>query len=296
MYIGLNSDLVGSVEIMKKLEFKIDGPALKDGVPIHLAIAALENFQAIIDKTYLVAVGSHKITAKDRERFYLKASEFKTGSLNTYFEIFLQGVQLGLPLVSYLGPQNVWDYTRETYEFLKLVLGAVQRDIKPTYVFNNTGDVSVHIGDNNYTFHAPVYQIGEAALPNYQNLVQLIEPKKLSEISAGVQNSIKPDIYLGREEKKIFKISTRIGKEVIELRCEIFDFNKYKNSGKLAVVIEGQPVLPGEYKFSIVGDQNNVDYIYSMLKPEVTLSCLIETAMSPFAKDKIYRLLVTGVS
>ena len=96
---------------MEELQFKIDGPILKEGVPLPIAISALSSFQSIVDKTYLVTAEKSRITASEREKFYIKATEFKHGSLLTYFEIALQGVQLGLPLVSTLGPQNIWDLT-----------------------------------------------------------------------------------------------------------------------------------------------------------------------------------------
>src|SRR3990167_7787755 len=126
---------------MDEMQFKIDGPSFKDGAPIPLVIAALENFQSILDKSYLVVTDNKKITSREREKFYLKATEFKHGSLVTYFEIALQGVQLGLPLISNLGPQNLWDLTTETFGFLKTVCAAVQQGKEPTYEFNNSSDV-----------------------------------------------------------------------------------------------------------------------------------------------------------
>ncbi len=218
---------------MEELEFKIDGPALKEGTPIHLAIASLDNFQSIMDKTYLVYSGSQKLSARDRERYFLKASEFRQGSFLTIFEIAIQGVQLSLPYISSLGPQNFWDYTKETFNFLKLVCQSVQNGQKPQYEFNNQGDATVRIGDEIHNYHAPVIKIGQLSLSSYQKLAHLLDPHKITEISAGIPHSPKPDIYLGKGDKEIFDIPTRIEKETIELKCEIFDFNKYKNGREI---------------------------------------------------------------
>ena len=38
---------------MSEMQFKIDGKKLKDGVPLHIAVAALDQFQKIVDKSYL---------------------------------------------------------------------------------------------------------------------------------------------------------------------------------------------------------------------------------------------------
>jgi len=278
------------------LEYKIDGPALKDGIPIHIAAASLDYFQAVLDKTYLIAVGSKKMTGRDRNVFQLRASSFSRGSLLTNFEIILTGAQLTLPFVGTLGPQNVWEYTKDTFNFLKVVCGAVQKGDKPQYVFQNNGDVTVKTGNTVNNYYSPVIQIGELALPSYQNLAHLIDPKKLNEISAGQCKQEKPDIFIGKNDREIFDIPTRIEKETVRLLCEIYDFNKYKNVGKLSVKTKNQPVPIGEYSFTISGSQNNVDYIYSMLKPQVELICLIEMESNPFGADKVHKLHITGVN
>ena len=87
----------------------------------------------------------------------------------------------------------------------------------------------------------------------------------------------------------------RIEKETIKLRCEIYDFNKYKNIGKLSIVGNEQTIPVGEYNFEIFGSQNNVNYIYSMLKPQVDLHCLVEFESNPFGEDSVSKLHVTGV-
>lgn len=280
---------------MEELQFKIDGPALKEGVPLPVAISALSSFQSIVDKTYLVTTEKSRITASEREKFYLRATEFKQGSLLTYFDIALQGVQLGLPLVSSFGPQNIWDLTKDTFSMLKTVCGAVQGGKKPTYEFNNDGDVDLRIGDEHHHYHGPVFQIAQLALPNYQDLAHLLGNKKLTEISAGQKFSSQNDIYLNEMDREAFDIPTKIKKETTELKCEVFDFNKYKNIGKLSVSVGDQEVPPGEYNFSILGNQDNVEYIYTLLKPQVMLLCLVEESISPFGGTVVHKLHITGV-
>lgn len=50
-------------------EFKIDGPAFKEGAPIHISVAALDSFQSIVDKSYIVLAGTKRMSAKDRDVF-----------------------------------------------------------------------------------------------------------------------------------------------------------------------------------------------------------------------------------
>ena len=280
---------------MNNLQFKIDGPILKEGVPLYIALNTLDNFQSIVDKSYLVSTNSKRISSKDRERYFIKVKEFRQNTLTTFFDIVIQGVQLTLPLFAALGPQNIWDYTVETYKFLKLVCNAVQNGRQPQYEFNNNGQTTVRIGNEVHNYYAPVFQIGHLSLPHYQNLTTTLAADKITNMVAGKIETNEPDIRLTLWDKHAFDVPTRIEKETVKLKCEIFDFNKYKNVGKLAVKIEGQPIPPGEYKFTIFGDQNHVDYIYSMLKPEVTLHCLIELKADPFGVEKINKLHITGV-
>lgn len=280
---------------MEELQFKIDGPKFKDGVPLPVAISALNSFQSIVDKTYLVTVNKTRITTSEREKFYLRATEFKQGSLLTYFDIALHGVQLGLPLVSNLGPQDIWSLTKDTFAMLKTVCGAVQIGKEPNYEFNNEGDVSLHIGDEHHHYHGPVFQIAQLALPNYRDLTHLLGNNKLTEISAGQKSSSQHDIFLNESDRGAFDLPTKIQNETTELKCEVFDFNKFKNVGKLSVSSTGQKIPPGEYNFSIFGNQDNVEYIYTLLKPQVTLFCLIEESISPFGGVTIHKLHITGV-
>lgn len=231
----------------------------------------------------------------ERERFYLQVSEFRQGSLITDFDIVLQGVQLSLPLASGVGPQNIWALTKDTFSFLKTVCSGVQKGEEPTYEFNNDGDVHLHIGGEHHTYNESVIHNGELTLKHYQDLAHMLGPNKLTEISAGIKNSPHNDIYLNGRDHETFDIPTKIHKETTELKCEVFDFNKFKNAGKLEVTFDGQEIPLGEYNFSIVGDQDIDEYIYSLLKPQVVLFCLIEESINPFGGSSIHKLYVTGV-
>lgn len=278
---------------MESYLYKLEGPILKENIPIHIAIDSLYNFQSILDKTYLGLKGDkQRLSKKERQYFQLRAQKFERGSLLTYFEIFLATTQLTLPFFTSLGPQSIWDYTKDSFTFLKLIYGAAQIGEQPTYTFHDNKDFTVHIGDIHNHFHGPVYQIGENALKNYRNLAHLTE-EGISLISAGTTEQ--EDIKLVEKDKNLFDLPSEIEKDPIELKCEIFDFNKFNNKGRL-LVAEGQNLPQGEYKFSIYGDQDNVNYIYSMLRPQVTITCLKESRLNPFAGEAVFRLHITGVT
>lgn len=277
----------------EKLLFKLEGPVLEDNIPLHLVIESLSNFQAIVDKTYLGLKGEKKrLSKKERQFFQLHAQSFERGSFLTYFEIFFAATQLTLPFMTSFGPKNVWEYTKESFNFLKLIYTAAQNNKQPTYSFQGNHDFTVHIGDTHHHYHAPVYQIGETALNNYRNLAHLTE-QGISAIIAGTTE--REDIKLSEKDQHLFDLPSQIDNEPIELKCEIFDFNKFKNNGRL-LVSDGQGLPPGEYSFSIFGDQDNVNYIYSMLKSQVSISCLKESKLNPFAGEAVFMLHIIGVT
>ena len=273
--------------------FKLEGPILDNNIPLHIAIESLSNFQAIVDKSYLGLKGGKKrLSKKERQFFQLRAQQFERGSFLTYFEIFFATTQLTLPFMTSLGPQSVWDYTKESFNFLKLIFSAAQKGQQPTYSFNDNQNFTVQIGDTHHHYHSTVYQIGENALKNYRNLAHLTE-QGISAITAGTIEQ--EDIKLLEKDKNLFDLPSEIDNNPIELQCEIFDFNKFKNSGRL-LVAAGQSLSQGEYSFSIYGDQDNVNYIYSMLRSQVTVSCLKESRLNPFAGEAVFRLHITGVT
>jgi hypothetical protein len=277
---------------MENLSFKLEGPVFKDGVPVHVAIKAWDNLQSIIDKTYLVATQSHRIGSKEREKYYLRATTFEHSSFLTNFEIFLAGAQLILPFLGTLGPQNLWEYPKESFNFLKLICTHKETDQKPKIEVKDNQNTTVHIGDNQFHFHGPVFQIAEKALPKYQDLAHMLEQGKIERISAGKRRD--PEMVLKLEDVKLFDFPTKLQDNAIEVKCEIFTFNKFSNVGKLRI-FEDQAIPSGDYNFSIFGDQDNVNYIYSMLKPLVTVQCLIEMAISPLGVELIYHLHITSI-
>ncbi|MBW1650319.1 MAG: fructose 1,6-bisphosphatase [Deltaproteobacteria bacterium] len=274
---------------MENFYFKLEGPIFQNGVPIHVAIKAWENFLAIIDNTYLIATNLQKISNKEREKYYLKALTFKHSSFHTNFEIVCSGSQLVLPLIGFLGPQNLWEYTKEAFNLLKL-MSISNKNAK--IVIKNNQNTVVNTGDTTIHYHGPVYQIAEKSLPKYKKLAHMLDPGKIETISAGEKHN--PEMVFKLEDKNLFDLPTEIQKNSIEVKCEIFTFNKFKNDGKLRIP-DGQAIPRNDYSFSIFGNQDNINYIHSMLKNLVTIECRLEFAISPLGSKLISKLHIIGI-
>ena len=105
----------------ERLSFKMEGPIFERGVPLHLVIGGLTELHHVVDKTYIVLHDKKRVSRSDREQFQIVSHKFSSSSFLTEFEILLTGVQLALPFISQYGPQNIWDYTKETFSFLKQI-------------------------------------------------------------------------------------------------------------------------------------------------------------------------------
>ncbi len=272
--------------------FKMEGPAFDDGIPIHLLVPALGDLQAILDKTYLGLSQRRRFSKVDRLVFQLKTDGILKGSVESDIGIVLTTAQTLMPFYSQLGPKGIWDFTKQTFEFLKTVFKAVKEDkVTPQYSFTGSDRsvLNVHIGDRTTTFNGPVFVIGEQALPHYQSLTRFLKEDSVKKIEFGTKTS--PEVSLGMSEQGLFDFDSQVDENQMTIACEIFDFNKFENIGKLKVP-EHQEVPAGDYRFQVIGDQNTVAFIEAMLEQAVKVICLKETAVNPLNQKWIFKLRI----
>ena len=163
-------------------------------------------------------------------------------------------------------------------------------------MFNNIGDVTVNIENNDYHYSSPVFEVAKKALPNYQNLAHLLEPGDLEKITAGEGEN--EDILLTDCLHDLFDVPKEIQETLYDLDCDIFKFNKRTNTGNISVSINQaipQVIPSGTYSFIIAGPKKIAEYIKSMLEPSVNIKCKIERSRNPLGEDKIERIHVFDV-
>lgn len=281
---------------MERCALKIDGPAFTGGMPLHLVTDSLDAVQGIFDKAYLASQGRERITQDDRQAFYVRSYKIESGSLFAELEIVVQVVAPLLPLFATVSSSTIWDYTKVTFEFLKLVFQATKRGDRPKFTILGNEATTVHIGDQHNTFYGPVYAIGKASVPSYQRLTANLDPDKVHNIDLySIKNGgLEHALQLGLPDRDLFDLPAACEEDTVSLVCEIFDFNKYENKGRLRV-LEKQAVPEGRYAFSVEGGQDSIDYIRSMLRPTVRLRCRREYRDDPFQERVITRLIVVGI-
>lgn len=275
------------------IHLKADGPAFVDGIPLHLLTGTLFAFQAILDKTYLGLSSRRRLTKEDRSHFYVLSPGIKHSSIEADLGIILTGIQTGFPFFFGLGPKGIWEYTKQTYEFLKQVYEAMHEGKQPTYSWSgDNSQFQVNTGTQNNVYNGPVFNIGQMSVAHYHSLSKPVQENSITSYSFG--DSSIGAVFLGMREADLFSIPSLVEDVPIKFRGEIFDFNKFDNIGKLHVG-EGESVHKGDYRFEVIGKQDVYVYIEAMLRKQVTVTCLREISPNPFSPEKIIRFQIISV-
>jgi hypothetical protein len=232
------------------------------------------------------------MSAHDRTLFYLRSQTIRRGSLYADLGLVLTTAQIVLPVVSDLGPTGIWQYAKEAFEFLKIVFEAKKAGAPVTIEQTGDGLVNVNTGSQTLTFNGPVYYIANGSLAHYEFLSKQLAPDRVIDIR--LSEGPGRDIGLQLHDRDLFELPTKIGDQQHSLKCEIFEFDKYDGTGRLAVQ-DGQSIPKGEYRFTVIGRQELSEYIEAMLHEQVTVTCLEEIVDHPLVGRKIAALQLINV-
>lgn len=155
------------------------------------------------------------------------------------------------------------------------------------YEARDNGTINVYNGDNVRVYNGPVIKIGKMAVPHWRSLNHKMKKGKINSYFVG--NVDNPEIHLIHTERTIFDTPTHIEKEPVDIVCDIYDFNKRTNAGKLSID-NGASVSVIDYPFRVVGSQDKIDYIASMARTAVKATVLREVAIDPLGESSIVRL------
>ncbi len=277
-----------------QIDLYMDGRAFENGIPVHLMLQGFEASQTILDRAYLGLMGKARFTAEERQRFYLLTKGVKHSSLDSWMDLMLAGVQTSFPVLGALGPAGIWEYSKQAYELLKFAYEAVKKGNQPTYQNNADGTLSVNNGTQINIYNGPVYNIAKSSQRIYVDMAKNVVDGTINSFSLTERNG-ESAIRIAQNEASFFNVPSVIDPQPLELDCEIFDFNKFEDIGKLRV-FDGQALPSKDYRFSVVGNQADQPYIEAMLRRHVKVICLREVVIDPLAQEKIVRLQVLKVA
>lgn len=277
---------------MSKFRFRMEGPIFSNGMPLPLALSSLQEVQAIFDKTYLVIAGGKKVTKKDRDQFYLKTFNINHGSLETDLQIVYEVAQYTIPTIAAYTPNDIWNLTQQGWGYLKFIYSLAAKGERPMYQARDDGTINVFNGDNVRIYNAPVLKVGELSVNHWRALNHKLKKGQVDTYKMGT--GVNPEIELSSSDKTIFDNPTHIDKVPVAVSCDIYDFNKRNNVGKLTVT-DSVDIPEGDYAFKVVGDQDRIEYISSMAKPEVQAVVVKEVSIDPLGETRIKRLHIIEV-
>lgn len=275
------------------LDFKMEGPIFDSAIPIPIMVDALGHVQGVIDKAYLGLTGRSRLTKEERASFFLATPDVRRSSLLAELGIVLSGLQPTLPIIGAFGPTGIWEYAKQTFEFLKLVFEAAKSDQQASYTFSAEQSVMhVNTGSQTQVFNAPVFNIAQMSVGHYQGLAQHLKVNRVTDIEFGRQS--RREIGMALPDRDLFDFPTRIEEVPHRITCEIFNFNKFDNEWRLHVFAD-QEIPEANYKFKVIGTQDVSAYIEAMLRQAVSVTCLREISENPISKKRITRLQIINV-
>lgn len=263
----------------------------KDEQPIPLLSVAdaFKELNHAIDKSYLTLSGKNKLSKTDREAYKIVARDIKSGSVTADLLIIvpplIQTAFAFHSMTSGLTVKDVWELTKNSFKFLKVIAELRNKGEKPTIVqhdnsfalsfVNQGGSVIINVGDT-------VSRNATRSEQHIKNLAKTVDERNVSSISALDYSN--DGIILTPKENKIFNPSTFVEKTPIELIGKIFRLDVETRTGRLRV-LEGE--YKGEYSFQIIGNQQIVSYILALGEKLSKLTALKEIIKHPTGDETL---------
>lgn len=296
-------------KIGEQLYYRAEGDAFSQGMPIHIIRDRLEDIQHLFDGTYLALVGEERVTAKTRKEFQLVSEGIDQGSLDAIFRVVMEAPQHAplflMSAASHFSPDGIWSTLKGAFNLLKGIYADhklyVARGATAPYspTIRNEGGKTIVVGlFSKFTVAPVVYNTATQISDSVRDISRHIDGKNYRAFHIGKhQNREEEGIKISSEERDTFDVPATVTDDIFRVACEIYDFNKYKNSGRLEVRNPDSAVSVGKYRFEVAEQKHTQDYIIAMLRKEVIVRCRLIKEINPFTgADKIVRMQIHGIA
>lgn len=278
---------------MEHYRFIMQGKAFDNGDRLDKVASGLTALQQVFDGSYKAMVGKNRLSKKERESFQIVIESYKNGSFLAHLGEIYAGVQTTLPLLYAFTPSEIWEHTKTAFDFLTFIFSEAHKGNNVSITQDGQGNTAAIIGDATNNYYGPVIQIGTQIISGVRRLDDVLEENQVDRIGLGRPNT--EDFELLLENKGLYYAPITVDKTPVALSCDIFDFNKYENQGKLKVSSEAE-IPKGNYKFRNIGSQAIEEFILSMTETQVVLNCLVEYEHDPLSDTRISELLVVDIA
>lgn len=273
------------------IKFKMDGPKLKESIPLREVIIALTEFQHIVDKSYLCATKSKRLYDRDRKNYDIIATDFRKGSLSAEFQILTASVVQALPNIPFDAYKNIWEIAKGSYDLLKAI--AVKRSSGVEPVINITGNVNapIIIG-NNININETVFNAADRNEPHFKKMTAIIDPKQIDYIESFDGSGM--GFKLTESDRNLFHPKTKLDREILPIECDIYKYDKDSRIGKLRV-FEGQVIPARDYTFKPILADSGYRFIHAMTKMSIKLDIMREIEVHTTGLERVSALHVVNI-
>ena len=273
-----------------KVKFDIEGPALKNSVPLIEVITALHEFHFIVDKAWL-AKSNMKRIPKNRDNYGIVATDFRRASFHADLIINATAVAVSLPGISAVAYKDLWEVVKSSYDFLKVLFEKRRSGVEPVITVGGDVNAPIIVG-NNITVNHTVMTAADSSERHFRRLTNLVNPKVIDSISSFDTNGV--GFSLTKQDKELFNPKTRLDPDIITIQCNIYKFDKNSNYGKVTV-FAGQAIPPCDYSFAAVRTSDSAQFIEAMLKSSVEIKAMREIEVHATGVERISALRVVTV-
>ncbi|WP_243373805.1 hypothetical protein [Geotalea sp. SG265] len=272
----------------RQIEFKIAGPGFKKEMPLQDILAGLQEFQTILDKSYLAVTNGHRMFARDRFNLSLQVKDFRRGSFVADLQLLCLAVAQTLPNFPGIQIKDVWDVAKNSYDFLKLLATKRSEGVEPNITVNGDNLAPIIIG-NNITISNVVFAAADRSEPNFKKLTSLIRKDHIDTISTLSADNY--GIVVTESDKKLFNPKTIIDRKIFTIECNIIRYDKFSRRGKL-FLYDGQEIPAREYQFKQVRSGDSSRLILAMAREKVVVEIHKEIEIHTSGVERISSLLI----
>lgn len=246
----------------KTLDFKLTGNEFDDEkYNIDYMIKGLICSQKMMEKAYLTLIGRVNFTENDRKNMKIYAKNIRDGSFEADLIIFVKDITLSLfPVFANSSAKEVWDLTKNTYDYLKAIFLANKR--REPIVVNITDSQGVSIVQNNegtiITAGRSVYDCANKTYSYLKDFSESVDKQKGLEgfILSDSEDKTKK-LEITEFEREIFKNEPFLEDEEIVFKGIYMNANVSTFSGRIEITDPLESNLVEQfYNFDFI-DKNN---------------------------------------
>lgn len=270
--------------LTKQLNFHMTGEGFKNKeYDLKQLTKALTSVQGLVEKTYLYLNDKDKFTKSDEKKLTIHIKDIRPGSFQATLDVVMNQVILPVtPLLTAMSPEDIWNLIKETFNYLKVVLGARKKGEKVIVKNVGNGNVSVFINgtDNAVNFNGIIPGLAKNLSSGFMELSKTINSDEVDSVmisDAGIENGIVMDEF----SRNIFKNQPILEKETIEICAVITAIDGDKYSGILKVENEDKDVPQGSYRFSFIDtDTIPINELRDAFMNDRYFTCLLKKKMN----------------